>query len=72
MAASAAAPISSKRWRSAPVRCRSAVRRCGGLPVHGADGVAAVMDHLRDELLRAMQLCGVASPQDATPDLVGT
>ena len=37
----------------------------------GADGVAAVMDHLRAELLRAMQLCGVASPQGATPDLVG-
>ncbi len=41
-----------------------------GLAVHGADGVAAVMDHLRAELLRAMQLCGIASPQDATPDLV--
>ncbi len=43
-----------------------------GLAVNGADGVAAVMHHLREELLRAMQLCGVASPQDATPDLVRT
>jgi len=41
-----------------------------GLAVNGADGVAAVMNHLRDELLRAMQLSGIASPQDATPDLV--
>jgi 4-hydroxymandelate oxidase len=41
-----------------------------GLAVDGADGVAAVMNHLRAELLRAMQLCGVASPQEATPDLV--
>lgn len=43
-----------------------------GLAVHGAEGVAAVMNHLRLELLRAMQLSGIASPQDATPDLVKT
>jgi isopentenyl diphosphate isomerase/L-lactate dehydrogenase-like FMN-dependent dehydrogenase len=41
-----------------------------GLAVNGADGVAAVMNHLRGELLRAMQLCGVASPSEITPDLV--
>jgi isopentenyl diphosphate isomerase/L-lactate dehydrogenase-like FMN-dependent dehydrogenase len=41
-----------------------------GLAVDGAEGVAAVMNHLRAELLRAMQLCGVPTPLDATPDLV--
>ena len=41
-----------------------------GLSVHGADGVSAVLTHLREELLRAMQLCGVASPAEVTRDLV--
>jgi isopentenyl diphosphate isomerase/L-lactate dehydrogenase-like FMN-dependent dehydrogenase len=41
-----------------------------GLATGGADGVAAVMNHLRVELLRAMQLCGVASLKDAAADLV--
>ena len=41
-----------------------------GLAVHGADGVAAVLDHLRVELVRAMQLCGVAKLSEATTDLL--
>ncbi len=32
-----------------------------GLSVAGADGVAAVLKHMREELVRAMQLCGAAS-----------
>ena len=41
-----------------------------GLAVNGADGVAAVMRHLREDLLRAMQLCGINAPSEATRDLV--
>src|SRR6185312_13626541 len=41
-----------------------------GLAVDGADGVRAVLDHLRDELIRAMQLSGAARLKDLTPDLV--
>ena len=41
-----------------------------GLAVNGAAGVQTVMEHLREELVRAMQLTGTASLQDATPDLV--
>src|SRR5581483_11594574 len=41
-----------------------------GLSVGGADGVAAVLEHFREELVRAMQLCGAASLADITPDLV--
>jgi 4-hydroxymandelate oxidase len=41
-----------------------------GLTVSGADGVAAVLDHFRDEFVRAMQLSGCASLADITPDLV--
>ena len=41
-----------------------------GLAVHGPDGVAAVMRHLREDLLRAMQLCGISTPREATRDLV--
>lgn len=41
-----------------------------GLSVQGAAGVRDVLVHLREELLRAMQLCGMASPSDATRDLV--
>jgi 4-hydroxymandelate oxidase len=43
-----------------------------GLAVHGADGVHAVLEHLRTELVRAMQLTGTASLKDATPDLLAT
>jgi 4-hydroxymandelate oxidase len=41
-----------------------------GLAMHGADGVRMVLDHLREELVRAMQLCGAASLPELTPDLV--
>ena len=36
-----------------------------GLSVAGADGVAAVMEHMHDEMVRAMQLCGAAQPRGA-------
>jgi 4-hydroxymandelate oxidase len=41
-----------------------------GLAVQGADGVSAVIEHLRVELVRAMQLCGTASLRDIGPDLI--
>ncbi len=41
-----------------------------GLATGGADGVAAVLDALRDELVLAMALCGCSSVADLTPDLV--
>jgi isopentenyl diphosphate isomerase/L-lactate dehydrogenase-like FMN-dependent dehydrogenase len=41
-----------------------------GLSVAGADGVTAVLDHMRGELVRAMQLCGVNSLAAITSDLV--
>jgi 4-hydroxymandelate oxidase len=41
-----------------------------GLTVHGADGVRDVLDHLRVELVRAMQLSGTASLKDIKPDLL--
>jgi isopentenyl diphosphate isomerase/L-lactate dehydrogenase-like FMN-dependent dehydrogenase len=41
-----------------------------GLSVNGAAGVQAVMEHLQDELVRAMRLTGTPSLADATPDLV--
>jgi 4-hydroxymandelate oxidase len=41
-----------------------------GLTVHGADGVRDVLEHLRVELVRAMQLSGTASLKDITRDLV--
>ncbi len=41
-----------------------------GLTVRGPDGVADVLNHLRDELIRAMQLSGCASLADITPDLI--
>lgn len=41
-----------------------------GLAVQGADGVAAVIEHLRVELVRAMQLSGTASLRDIGPDLI--
>jgi len=41
-----------------------------GLAVHGADGVRDVLDHLRAELVRAMQLCGTVALKDITPDLL--
>jgi len=41
-----------------------------GLSVSGAAGVQAVMEHLRDEMVRAMQLCGAGNLAALTPDLV--
>jgi 4-hydroxymandelate oxidase len=41
-----------------------------GLSVAGADGVKAVMQHLHEEMVRAMRLCGAASLAALTPDLV--
>ena len=41
-----------------------------GLATRGADGVQAVLEHLREELVRAMQLSGVARLSEAKPDLV--
>jgi 4-hydroxymandelate oxidase len=41
-----------------------------GLAAQGADGVTAVLDHLRTELVRAMQLTGTAGVKEATADLL--
>ena len=41
-----------------------------GLATRGAHGVQAVLEHLREELVRAMQLSGVARLADAKRDLV--
>jgi 4-hydroxymandelate oxidase len=41
-----------------------------GLSVQGADGVRDVLEHLRVELVRAMQLTGTARLEEATADLV--
>ena len=41
-----------------------------GLATRGAGGVQAVLEHLREELVRAMQLSGVARLSEAKPDLV--
>jgi 4-hydroxymandelate oxidase len=41
-----------------------------GLAVNGAEGVRDVLDHLRIELTRAMQLCGAANLAQLTLDLV--
>jgi 4-hydroxymandelate oxidase len=43
-----------------------------GLATGGADGVQAVLDHLRDELIRAMQLSGVTRPAEIERDLVAS
>jgi 4-hydroxymandelate oxidase len=41
-----------------------------GLTVDGAAGVTAVLNHLRTELVRAMQLTGTANLKEATADLL--
>ena len=41
-----------------------------GLTMNGAEGVRDVLEHLRVELVRAMQLTGTASLKDITRDLV--
>src|SRR5262245_46007182 len=43
-----------------------------GLSVGGAAGVAMVLDHMHDELVRAMRLCGAASLSELTRDLVAS
>jgi 4-hydroxymandelate oxidase len=43
-----------------------------GVSVAGADGVRMVMDHMKDEMIRAMRLCGANSLAALTPDLVKT
>ena len=43
-----------------------------GLALDGADGVRAVLDHLRAELMRSMALCGVAKLDEITPDVCWT
>jgi 4-hydroxymandelate oxidase len=41
-----------------------------GLAVDGAAGVQTVLEHLHDEMVRAMRLCGAARLAALTPDLV--
>ncbi len=41
-----------------------------GLALDGAEGVRAVLDHLKAELMRSMALCGVARLDEITGDLV--
>jgi 4-hydroxymandelate oxidase len=41
-----------------------------GLAVYGADGVKRVLEHLRNELIQAMQLTETANLSEATRDLV--
>jgi isopentenyl diphosphate isomerase/L-lactate dehydrogenase-like FMN-dependent dehydrogenase len=41
-----------------------------GLSVAGADGVRAVLDHMKLEMIRSMQLCGAPNLVALTPDLV--
>ena len=41
-----------------------------GLAVNGSAGVRAVLDGLRDELARAMTLCGAATIDDVTAGLL--
>ena len=41
-----------------------------GLALDGAEGVRSVLEHLRDELVRTMALCGTARLDDIGPDLV--
>lgn len=42
------------------------------LAVDGADGVTALLENYRTELVRAMALCGAAAVADLTPDLLAT
>ncbi len=47
--------------------CCWAVRRCGALSVAGADGVQMVMEHMRNEMVRAMRLSGANELAALTP-----
>jgi isopentenyl diphosphate isomerase/L-lactate dehydrogenase-like FMN-dependent dehydrogenase len=42
-----------------------------GLAVGGAEGVARVLELLREELVLALALCGCASPADVTRAHIG-
>ena len=41
-----------------------------GLALYGADGVAAVLEHLKTELINVMRLAGTARLTDITPDYI--
>ena len=41
-----------------------------GLATGGAEGVRAVLEELTEEFVRALMLCGAATPDDITPDLL--
>jgi 4-hydroxymandelate oxidase len=41
-----------------------------GLTMEGAEGVKMVLEHLRVELVRTMQLAGAARLKDITPDFL--
>ena len=41
-----------------------------GLALYGADGVAAVLEHLKTELVNVMRLCGTARLADITSDYI--
>jgi len=41
-----------------------------GLALYGADGVAAVLEHLRLELVNVMRLAGAARLADISPDFI--
>ena len=69
-AASVAAPTSSRRSRSVLAPCWSHAPSIWGLALDGAEGVRAVLDHLRAELVRAMALCGAARLDQISNDLV--
>jgi len=43
-----------------------------GLSVGGANGVRMVLDHMHDEMVRAMRLCGAANLAELTRDLVAS
>jgi 4-hydroxymandelate oxidase len=43
-----------------------------GLTMQGAEGVRMVLEHLRIELVRTMQLAGVARLKDITPDFLAS
>ncbi len=65
-AASAAAATWSRRSRSAPGRCSSAVRFSGGSPTPASRARAHVLELLRDETELTLALCGCTSPDAVT------
>ena len=63
--ASAAAPTSPARWRSARMRRWPARRSCGALGALGEDGPGHVIDLMIDELQSALGQIGALSPAEA-------